>query len=121
MSGPARRGRGSALASARPLRPPCDMPSAPLPASAAGPGRLAGQRFDRLDALRGVAIVWMVAFHLGFDLNHFGWFSPPFDVYRDPRWTTQRTLIVSLFLLCAGAGQAVALHAGLGWPRFWQR
>ena len=29
-------------------------------------------RFDRLDALRGVAIVWMALFHLGFDLNYFG-------------------------------------------------
>ena len=78
-------------------------------------------RFDRLDALRGAAIVWMVVYHFAFDLNHFGWFSPPFDFYRDPRWTTQRTLIVSLFLLCAGAGQALALQADLGWPRFWRR
>jgi uncharacterized membrane protein len=30
-------------------------------------------------------------------------------------------LIVTLFLLCAGAGQAVALHQGQSWPRFWRR
>jgi len=79
------------------------------------------ERFDRLDALRGAAIVWMVAFHFGFDLNHFGWLQPPHNFHRDPLWTTQRTLIVSTFLLCAGLGQAVALHTGQGWPRFWRR
>ena len=80
-----------------------------------------GGRFHRLDALRGVAIVWMVAFHFAFDLNYFGWLQPPHHFTRDALWTTQRTLIVSLFLLCAGAGQAVALQAGMGWPRFWRR
>ena len=33
------------------------------------------------------------------------------DFYRDPFWTWQRTCIVTLFLLCAGIGQAVALDA----------
>ena len=79
------------------------------------------ERFDRLDALRGFAIVWMVAFHFSFDLNHFGWLQPPHNFYRDALWTNQRTLIVSLFLLCAGAGQALALQAGLTWSRFWRR
>jgi len=79
------------------------------------------QRFDRLDALRGLAIVWMALFHFVFDLNHFRLLEPAQDFYRDPLWTTQRTLIVGLFLLCAGMGQAVALQAGQGWPRFWRR
>ena len=79
------------------------------------------QRFDRLDALRGVAIVWMALFHFGFDLNHFGWFSPTQNFYTDPLWTVQRSCIVSLFLFCAGLAQAVALQAGQGWPRFWRR
>jgi len=77
-------------------------------------GTRPGERFDRLDALRGLAIVWMVAFHFAFDLNHFGWLQPPHNFTRDALWTTQRTLIVSGFLLCAGAGQAVALQAGMG-------
>lgn len=76
-------------------------------------------RFDRLDALRGVAIAWMTMYHFAFDLNHFGWIKQNF--YHDPLWTWQRTCIVSLFLLCAGAGQAVALHQGQSWPRFWKR
>jgi uncharacterized membrane protein len=76
-------------------------------------------RFDRLDALRGLAIVWMTLYHFCFDLNHFGWIKQNF--YHDPLWTWQRTFIVSLFLLCAGAGQAVALHQGQTWQRFWKR
>ena len=80
-----------------------------------------GPRHGRLDALRGAAIVWMVAFHFAFDLNHFGWLQPPHNFTRDPLWATQRMLIVSSFLLCAGLGQAVALQAGQGWPRFWRR
>lgn len=78
-------------------------------------------RFDRLDALRGLAIVWMAGFHFCFDLNHLGFWSPRQDFYGDPFWTVQRTAIVSLFLFCAGLSQAVALQAGQTWPRFWRR
>ena len=76
-------------------------------------------RFDRIDALRGVAIVWMTCYHFAFDLNHFGWIRQNFLL--DPFWTWQRTSIVSLFLFCAGLGQAVAITQGQGWPRFWRR
>ena len=79
------------------------------------------RRFDRLDSLRGLAIVWMALFHFSFDLNHFGLLQPPQNFHRDPFWTTQRTCIVTLFLFCAGLGQAAAMHSGLGWPRFWRR
>ncbi len=78
-------------------------------------------RFDRLDALRGFAMLWMAIFHFAFDLNHFGWLEPKQNFYHDPFWTGQRTAIVSLFLFSAGLGQALALHAGQGWPRFWRR
>lgn len=76
-------------------------------------------RHARLDALRGLAMVWMTLFHFGFDLNHFGWIRE--DFYRDPFWTWQRSCIVSLFLLCAGMGQAVAVVQGQSWRRFWRR
>jgi uncharacterized membrane protein len=78
-------------------------------------------RFDRLDALRGAAICWMVGFHFAFDLNTYGLLSPRQDFYGDPFWTGQRTAIVSSFLFCAGLAQAVALDTGQGWPRFWKR
>lgn len=101
----------SRLAAVKPMPSPLLPPLALLP-----PAVL---RHSRLDALRGLAVVWMAAFHFAFDLNHFGWTAQ--DFYRDPFWTGQRTAIVSLFLLCAGLGQALALEQGLTWPRFWRR
>ena len=79
---------------------------------------MSAERFDRLDALRALAIVWMVAFHFGFDLNHFDLLDPRQNFHRDLLWTLQRACIVSLFLFCAGLGQAVALQAGLDGRRF---
>jgi uncharacterized membrane protein len=76
-------------------------------------------RLDRLDALRGFALVWMAAFHFSFDLANERLIDANF--YTDPLWTTQRTCILSLFLLCAGAGQAVATDQGQSWARFWRR
>jgi len=79
------------------------------------------QRFDRLDALRGLAIVWMALFHLLFDLNHFGLIVPRQSFHHDALWVTQRTAIVSLFLFCAGLSVAVAQAQGQSWARFWRR
>lgn len=64
-------------------------------------------------------MLWMTAFHFCFDLQHFGYLRA--DFHGDIFWTLQRTLIVSLFLFCAGLGQAIAVRQGLGWPRFWRR
>lgn len=74
---------------------------------AVGKPALSG-RLDRLDALRALAMLWMTAYHLAFDLNHFGLLHANF--YTDPFWTWQRTAIVSLFLFTAGMSQAAALH-----------
>ncbi|WP_066265487.1 heparan-alpha-glucosaminide N-acetyltransferase [Hydrogenophaga palleronii] len=79
----------------------------------------APQRLDRIDLLRAVAMLWMTAFHLCFDLDFFGFINQ--DFYRDPLWTGQRTAIVSLFLFTAGLSQAVAVHQGQSWARFWKR
>ncbi len=76
-------------------------------------------RFDAVDALRGFAMVWMTAFHFCFDLNQFGYIRQNF--YLDPFWTWQRVVIVSLFLFCAGLGQAIATQRGQTWPHFWRR
>ena len=84
--------------------------SVPVPAMA---------RFDAVDALRGVAMLWMTVFHFCFDLNQSGYIKQ--DFYHDALWTWQRTLIVSLFLICAGIGQAIALQQGQSWGRFWRR
>jgi uncharacterized membrane protein len=76
-------------------------------------------RYEGVDALRGLAMVWMTVFHFNFDLANLGYTQQNF--YTDPLWTWQRVCILSLFLLCAGAGQAVASHQGQTWSRFWRR
>ncbi len=82
---------------------------------------MSSERFDRLDALRGLAIVWMAVFHFLFDLNHFGYFEPRHQFHRDTLWVAQRTVILSLFLFSSGLALAVALDAGQRWGRFWRR
>lgn len=76
-------------------------------------------RLDALDALRGLAMLWMTVYHFCFDLNYFGYWSQ--DFYGNPLWTWQRSLILSLFLVCAGIGQAAAAAQGQSWARFWRR
>lgn len=76
-------------------------------------------RFDAIDTLRGVAMLWMTAFHFCFDLNNFGHIKQ--DFYNNPIWTWQRSVILSLFLFTAGFSQAIALSQGQSWARFWRR
>ena len=72
-----------------------------------------------VDALRGIAMVWMTGFHFCFDLHYFGYLQTAF--YDNPVWTWQRSAIVSLFVFSAGMGQSLATAQGLGWPRFVRR
>jgi uncharacterized membrane protein len=87
--------------------------AAPLPAI-----RLA-VRYEVVDTLRGLAMVWMTVFHFCFDLQHFGYLQANF--YNDPFWTGQRVAIVSLFTFCAGVGQSIAVNQGQTPARFWKR
>ncbi|MDE2208106.1 MAG: DUF1624 domain-containing protein [Betaproteobacteria bacterium] len=59
-----------------------------------------------LDTLRGIAIVAMAAYHFCFDLRYFGFLRA--DLEHDWRWITARTLILSTFLLVAGASMVLA-------------
>ena len=61
----------------------------------------------------------MAIFHFCYDLNYFGFIRE--NMLQDPKWTLQRTCIVTLFLLCAGAGQEIASHQGQPLARFWRR
>ncbi len=83
------------------------------------PIHAASARLDAVDALRGLAMLWMTAYHFCFDLNQFGYLHQ--DFYEDPLWTWQRTMILSLFLFCAGMGQAIAVARGQSWAHFWRR
>ncbi len=83
----------------------------PSPHAAAG-------RIPAVDALRGLAVVAMIAFHFCFDLAYFrlaGW-----DFYRDPFWLTARTVILSSFLLLAGASLVLAQRTPGGRAHFWR-
>lgn len=64
-------------------------------------------------------MVWMTVFHFCFDLQNFGYTRQ--DFYADPFWTWQRTVILSLFLYCAGIGQGIAVLQHQPWDRFWRR
>ncbi len=77
------------------------------------------QRLNRIDILRALAMLWMTLYHFCFDLNLNSLIAQ--DFYRDPFWTWQRAAIVSVFLFTAGLSQAVAVHQGQTWPRFWKR
>jgi uncharacterized membrane protein len=93
------------------------------PSTTAPPTAVPATRYDGLDALRGFAMVWMAGFHLCFDLNQYD-LIPLQDFNHQAFWVHQRTAIVSLFLLCAGAGQALNWGQGLGprfTPSFWRR
>lgn len=77
------------------------------------------KRYAAVDALRGLAMVWMTVFHFCFDLSHLGFWDQ--DFRADPFWTAQRTAIVGLFLFCAGLGQAIAWQQRVDWRRFLRR
>jgi uncharacterized membrane protein len=65
-----------------------------------------GTRIAGLDALRGLAIVAMIAYHFCFDLRWFG--VTRWDFEHDWRWLAARTLILSSFLLIAGVSAVLA-------------
>lgn len=81
---------------------------------AAAPGRL-----PAIDALRGVAILAMIAYHFAFDLRHFGITRSDFE--NDPFWLTARAAIVSAFLLLAGISLVLAREAGVSTAAFAKR
>lgn len=88
----------------------------PAPATPAVPQR-AG-RIEALDALRGFAIVAMVAYHFAFDLAHFGVIAA--DFYRDPLLHHTRSAILSSFLLIAGVSLVLAQRTERGRAGFWR-
>lgn len=86
------------------------MTARPRAAPRAPPG--GAERVTALDALRGIALLAMVAYHFCFDL---AWFRvTASDFYRDPFWLHARTLILSTFLLTAGASLVLAQRSERG-------
>ncbi len=71
------------------------------------------QRYATLDALRGLAIALMIAYHICFDLVYFDALSIDFN--HSPFWLGLRSLIVSLFLAVMGMSLMLAARHGLRW------
>jgi uncharacterized membrane protein len=83
---------------------------------ARGSGAVAVPRIGGLDALRGLAVVAMVAYHFAFDLAYFRVTAQNF--YRDAFWLHSRTVILSSFLLVAGVSLVLAQGTAQGRARF---
>ncbi|HSV20967.1 MAG TPA: heparan-alpha-glucosaminide N-acetyltransferase [Casimicrobiaceae bacterium] len=75
-------------------------------AAAASTASSPAARIVGLDALRGVALVAMAAYHFCFDLRWFG--LAHWDFEHDLRWVAARSLILGSFLLIAGASLVLA-------------
>lgn len=74
-------------------------------------------RVRGIDALRGLALVAMIAYHFAFDLAYFRVTASNF--YLDPFWLHSRTAILSSFLLLAGVSLVLAEGSPGGGARFW--
>ncbi len=76
-------------------------------------------RYQLLDIARGLAILAMVVFHIGWDLYYFGLSNT--DVTTELGWVLFQKAILSSFLLLVGAGLVLAHGRGVRWERFWRR
>ena len=77
------------------------------------------KRYAVVDALRGLAVLLMIIFHLMFDLNGFR--VVQFELFENPFLYAFPRIIVSLFLVCVGMGLRIAHKDGIQWGRFRRR
>lgn len=92
---------------------------APVARRAREPAAKAPARLAPVDALRGLAIVAMIAYHFAFDLRLFG--IARLDFERGVFWLAARAAIVSTFLLLVGVSLVLARDAGVPASRRWRR
>ncbi|WP_085315972.1 heparan-alpha-glucosaminide N-acetyltransferase [Derxia lacustris] len=79
-------------------------------------------RVDAVDALRGLAVAMMVAYHFCYDLGMFGlarWSTA--DMVTQAGWIGWRTAIVSMFLTLVGVSMALRRARGVDARGFWLR
>ena len=71
------------------------------------------QRYIMIDSLRGLAVLLMIIFHFGFDLNGFRFVR--IDFSANPFWYGLPRFIIFLFLVCVGMGLALVHKNGIKW------
>ncbi|MEL6920229.1 MAG: heparan-alpha-glucosaminide N-acetyltransferase [Pseudomonadota bacterium] len=77
------------------------------------------QRYALIDIARGVALVAMATYHLGFDLTLFGYAKPEFATTGPMR--TFARLIASSFLILVGVSLVLGHGKSIRWRGFWRR
>lgn len=75
-------------------------------------------RYRALDALRGLAVILMVIFHLTYDMWLFGLTTVN---VRAGFWYALPRFIVFLFLWCVGASLQLSHGKGIKWPSYLRR
>ncbi len=63
-------------------------------------------RYPVIDCIRGLAVLAMMVYHFGFDLNMLGYLSQ--DINQSMAWQIARSLILGTFLFVAGFSMALA-------------
>ena len=76
-------------------------------------------RLSFVDALRGVAVLAMVAYHFSWDLRYFGFIAA--DVERDLFWIVFARSIASTFLFIVGVSLVLSMRRGFDRERFLRR
>ncbi len=64
------------------------------------------KRYIEVDLVRGFAILFMIAFHLSYDLNHFGYID--INIRHGLDWRYFRYLILTLFIITVGISLVLA-------------
>lgn len=76
-------------------------------------------RFDIVDMARGLALIGMFVFHLGWDVTFLG--LTDYDLPEDWRWRWLARLVAGSFLFITGTSLVLAARDGVNWPAFWRR
>src|SRR5215831_9516101 len=76
-------------------------------------------RLASVDALRGLGLCLMIAYHFAFDLGFFDVIKVDFN--NEPFWLASRALIVSWFMFLVGVSLVLARRTHPGLHPFWRR
>ncbi len=76
-------------------------------------------RLERVDFLRGLALIGVMAYHLSWDLRYYQFVLWPIDT--DWGWIAVQKALVSAFVGLSGLSLWLAHGAGINWRPFWQR